>query len=402
MKRFFIILFLFFIPLQLFCHRAEKQSFYITPEPITSNWLECEKILHNTYINDSTFYSDYLEQLETFLKVANETTVSDTVIYYYPQLKEIVPNISALSQTLMQVTENWIVSKKEKKAFLYDAEVLSLRSQIFLKIQDWEILHKNLNNAQLKQIYYSYNTLILVIVITTLLTLVFFVLYLLVSKNRREVKTFTKQMLQAQEQERERISNELHDTVCQDLRVLQFKQEEIVDKISGELQSKIEESINLCKKISSNVRNTCYALTPSDLNEGLLEAIISFSQLCAENSAFNLVLSIQDDIKEKAAIKEFTREKNLHIYRVVQEIMNNIEKHAEAESASILIRSFDNNNFKIIISDDGKGFDMKKVSKKRKHFGLINLLTRVKAINGSISINSEVGAGTQVTVTIPY
>ncbi len=402
MKFIFIILFSIFSPLQLFCHKAEKQSLNLEPEPITDCWLNCEKVFTDTDLSGKDFYEKYLSELGNFLKVNERTLINETMIYYFPQSRDINSNIILFVKDLIahaQVCENAGLIKDE---FLINVQVLSLRGKIFSEILEWEVLQKNVKNFQLKQLYYSYNILTLVIVVTSLLTLIFFVMYLLVSKNRKNVSIFTRQMLQAQEKERERISNELHDTVCQDLRILQFMQEEIVDMVDGQLQSKIDDSINLCKKISSDVRNTCYALTPSDLNEGLLEAVISFSNLVSKEASFDFVLSIQDDIKRNHAIKSFSKEKNLHIYRIIQEIINNIEKHAEAESASILIRSFDENNFKIIISDDGKGFDMKKASKKTKHFGLINLSTRVKSINGNISFNSEEGAGTQVTVTIPY
>ena len=73
-----------------------------------------------------------------------------------------------------------------------------------------------------------------------------------------------------QASERERISSELHDTVCQDLRVLQFQLED-------------EESVTLCKKIASDVRNTCYALTPSDLGEGL-GSKVSFNTIEGEGT----------------------------------------------------------------------------------------------------------------------
>ena len=108
--------------------------------------------------------------------------------------------------------------------------------------------------------------LIFVIILVVGISLVFLILYLVTSKSQRETKTFTAQMIKTQEAERERISNELHDTVCQDLRILQFQLEN-------------DESVNLCKKIASDVRNSCYALTPSDLSEGFFEALISLCSL---------------------------------------------------------------------------------------------------------------------------
>ena len=256
-------------------------------------------------------------------------------------------------------------------------------------ILDWEILQKNLTQFKLEQVNYSYEILIFVIVISTLMALIFFVMYLLSSKLRKETSAFTRQMIQTQEAERERISNDLHDTVCQDLRILQFMQKD-------------EEAVTLCKKITADVRNTCYALTPSDLKEGIFDSLISLCSLCKEKTYINVILSIQDDIKQNPVFKSFSKEKNLNIYRIVQEIITNAIKHAEAENISVLLRSFDENNFKIIVSDDGKGFDVSTSVKKKNHFGLKNIQTRAENLGGKIALSSEIGEGTQITLIVPY
>ena len=138
------------------------------------------------------------------------------------------------------------------------------------------------------------------------------------------------------EAERERISNELHDTVCQDLRVLHF-------------QLKDEESVNLCKKIAGDVRNSCYALTPTDLTEGLFEALFSLCEVLKKQSGLEIILCIQDEVKNNQDFKSFPKEKNLNIYRIVQEILSNAIKHSGAEKISLLVRTFDEKNLKIII-----------------------------------------------------
>lgn len=120
----------------------------------------------------------------------------------------------------------------------------------------------------------------------------------------------------------------------------------------------------MCKKIASDVRNTCYALTPSDLNEGIFEALISLCDHLKKQSGFKIIMCIQNEIREKPAFRDFSKDKNLNIYRIVQGILTNAIKHSAAESISVLVRTFDKNNFKIIVSDDGKGFDFKSALKK--------------------------------------
>ena len=337
-----------------FCHKSQKQAEQINAESLTEKWLACE----------SSAEEDYQTKLEDFLLEVKKNEPSDTIIYYFPEAKKIYDNLlSGINELNNQkITEN---------------------------VREWEILQKNITQFQLEQLYHSYRILIAVIIILLLLTFIFLVMYLFTSKSRGKSKAFARQMIQTQEAERERISNELHDTVCQDLRVLQFRLND-------------DESVSLCKKIASDVRNTCYALTPSDLNEGIFEALISLCDHLKKQSGFKIILSIQNEMREKPAFRDFSKDQNLNIYRIVQEILTNAIKHSAAESISVLVRTFDKNNLKIIVTDDGKGFDFKSALKKKSHFGLKNIQTRVENLHGTVSFNSEPNEGTQVAVIVPY
>ncbi|WP_295800088.1 sensor histidine kinase [uncultured Treponema sp.] len=337
-----------------FAHKAQKQTEPLMMEGLTQKWMECE----------SAEESEFEKHLEDFYAEVQKVSPSDTVIYYFPEAKVIYENIVG------GINEGD-------------------RQKIAENVCGWEILQKNLAKLQLEQVYYSYRILIFVIIIAVLASLVFSGMYLLSSKLRKENIAFTAQMIKTQEAERERISNELHDTVCQDLGVLQFRLED-------------EESVSLCRKIASDVRGVCYALTPSDLSEGILEALISLCHVLQKQSGVEIVLSIQDELKNNNAFKTFPKDKNLNIYRITQEIITNAIKHSGAESVSVLVRTVDEKSFKIIVSDDGKGFDLKNALKKKNHFGLKNVQTRAEGFGGGVSFNTEKGAGTQVTVAVPY
>lgn len=348
----FILSALFCFP--TFAHKAQKQAEPLMMEGLTQKWLECE----------SAEEAEFKKHLEDFRVEVKNASPSDTVIYYFPEAKVVYENI------LDGINEGD-------------------RQKIAENVRGWEILQKNLVKFQLEQVYYSYRILIFVIIIAVLASLVFSVMYLLSSRLRKENLAFTARMIKTQEAERERISNELHDTVCQDLHVLQFLLED-------------DESASLCKKIATNVRDVCYSLTPSDLNEGILEALISLCHVLQKQSGVEIVLSIQADVKDNPAFKTFPKDKSLNIYRIAQEIITNAIKHSEAESISVLVRTVDEKSFKIIVSDDGKGFDLKNALKKKNHFGLKNIQTRAEGLGGGVSFNTEKGAGTQVTVTVPY
>jgi len=398
MKQFICIFYLFFILIiPGFSHKAQKQTERIQTELITKKWSLCEELILQNDFSKNDVYSEYLMRLNEFFLEVENTNPNDSIIYYYPECVNLHDSFCNPTKELLSKIQN-----STGKELLNDSDFVQLRLKITEGLKNWEILQKNLILLQLEQVYYSYKILFFIIIVSIFVALVFLILYLITSKNEKQNKIFTEQMLNAQETERERISNELHDTVCQDMRILQFIQEEIVEKTTDDTKEKIQEAIKLCKRISSDVRNTCYALTPSDLDEGILEAVISLCTLLKNKYNHEIILSIQEDIKQKLNSLSFSRDKNLHIYRIVQEILINSIKHAQAETLSVLIRNYDEDFFRIIISDDGKGFDIKQVSKKKNHFGLKNLYTRTTSIKGYISFNSEENSGTQVTVTIPY
>ena len=90
------------------------------------------------------------------------------------------------------------------------------------------------------------------------------------------------------------------------------------------------------------------------------------------------------------------------MYRITQETLNNIMKHAKAKKVSITLSNERNKYISLVVIDDGKGFDMKKSKKSRVGGnGLGNLQTRVRLLNGTIKIESEVGTGTSIFVKIP-
>lgn len=347
------LLFLVFV-FSAFAHEAQKQTERLVLEGLTQKWLECE----------SARDGEFQTRLEDFLIEVKKAEPSDTVIYYFPQAKVIYENI------LAGITEGD-------------------KHRIAENVRSWEILQKNLVKFQLEQVYYSYRILIFVIILAVGMSLAFFVMYLVTFKRRKENLAFTAQAIRTQEIERERISNELHDTVCQDLRVLQFRLED-------------EESINLCRKIATDVRNSCYALAPSDLSEGLFEALISLCDVLKKQSGVKILLFIQEELRGVPYFNDFPKDKNLNIYRIVQEILTNAIKHSGAESITVLVRTLDEKHFKIIISDEGKGFDLKTALKKKNHFGLKNIQSRAKDFGGEVHFSTAVGEGTQVTVRVPY
>lgn len=203
-------------------------------------------------------------------------------------------------------------------------------------------------------------------------------------------------VLNIQEEDRQRIARDLHDTSLQNLAHLIHKIELSSLYIDQDaVKAKLELSVvnNVLRKTIEEIRNTIFDLRP-----------MTFDDLGLKASLERLISNLNESQKYfiETDIDDVSCENNLvlvSIYRVVQECLNNIDKHANAEK---IIFSCKNNNGKcmILIQDDGKGFDKDK-SPEGKHFGLSLMKERIDLINGKIQISSEEKKGTCIQIEVP-
>ena len=223
-------------------------------------------------------------------------------------------------------------------------------------------------------------------------------------KQRAEdLRKFAQSIQLAQEEERKRISRELHDDICQRLTALKLhlnifedsisKQKKISIKRIKTVKKEIDDSINEVRRISSNLR-------PSALDHfGLVTAM---KLLCSE---FEKLHSIA--VKFETGIQTFQRfnpEVEIVLYRIAQEALTNSVKHSKTKN--ILLNLVEESELLMLtISDKGKGFNVqdyfKKTQKSNGHFGLINMRERAELIGGKFFIESSLSKGTNVKVTIP-
>ncbi|MBQ4378570.1 MAG: sensor histidine kinase [Treponema sp.] len=208
------------------------------------------------------------------------------------------------------------------------------------------------------------------------------------SENSAEHLKFT---IQGQEEERARIARELHDTVAQDLRYCKSLAEKLEQ---SELSSILEKSLY-------EVRSMSYNLAPPDVTRNDLVAnLVNLCQTFEERSSIDFRLTVTEGIDTYF----LTQTENLNLYRIVQESLNNIIKHADATEVTVLVRNqigTEPKGIYIFITDDGKGFDVRrrrKVAAETKHFGLFGMSERARFIGAELDISSEEGAGTQVTI----
>lgn len=206
--------------------------------------------------------------------------------------------------------------------------------------------------------------------------------------------------LEMQETDRKRISMELHDRTVQDLTMLVHKVELITKLIDIDLiRAKLElGTMSQAMRHSINeLREIIYDLRPMSIDDlGLVMTIerhVKQIELETEN------LEIEIDVVNKES-KDILPIINLTLFRVIQEALNNIRKHANATHVIIQI-IYEPDNITVVIIDNGIGFDINKMKNRTKSFGLSIMNERVSLLSGTILFESYKGKGTTITIKVP-
>ena len=218
-----------------------------------------------------------------------------------------------------------------------------------------------------------------------------------------ELKEFPKRLVESQELERKRISSDLHDSLAQNMMVINNEAQRVIKSLSNEKRdAKERDSWNLVSSIAlqsvNEIKSIAYNLRPSELDQfGLEKTIQSLVERISRTSGI--------DIYEKINLGRNTirSELEIHIYRIIQEGLNNIVEHSCASEATIEINDF-KNSLNISISDDGRGFQKHLMHEKdtiKKRLGLPGIEERARMFDGSLKIESEMGKGTTLKIYIP-
>jgi two-component system sensor histidine kinase UhpB len=223
----------------------------------------------------------------------------------------------------------------------------------------------------------------------------------LMEKMRLERK-YLSQIIDAQENERRRISRELHDEIGQALYAIQFNLE-MVDKdlphTTSVVRGRLVEAKSLSTQTLTVMRQLSLDLRPTMLDDlGLIPTlrwyIQNFSNRLGLCSNFETI-----GLEEKLAPQIETA-----LYRIIQEALNNIAKHAQADRVEISLVKRDS-KICASIQDNGKGFDLDKVlhpQSPERGFGIVGIQERVSLLGGRMEIQSRPGFGTVISIEIPY
>ncbi len=215
-----------------------------------------------------------------------------------------------------------------------------------------------------------------------------------------QLRGLSRQIMKIQEQERKKISRELHDVIAQTLlginvRLAALKTE--AGKKATKLNHSISQTQRLITKSVSIVYQFARELRPTVLDHlGLIPALHSFLK------SFTTRTGVRTHLKVFAGIEEIDPAKLIVLYRVAQEALTNVGLHARASRVDLTI-SEEVDSVSMVISDDGKSFRVQDVMmrKRRRRLGLLGMRERVEMVDGTFKIDSSPGNGTTITAIIP-
>lgn len=214
-----------------------------------------------------------------------------------------------------------------------------------------------------------------------------------------EKKTFAEQLIQISEEERRRISRDIHDSLGQSLFALQLNISAVKSNLHNEVAQAREILENSEALLSALIKETsalCHRLRPRLLDDfGIVEALDDL----VENIEMTGALHI--DFEKKWLAHKKNKSLETALYRVSQEGLANVLKHSHASHVKMRLHKNDD-CISLSIHDDGRGFDLSSVlNSRRKGFGLMNMKERIDLIGGTFNLQTAPNEGTKIDITVP-
>ncbi len=221
-------------------------------------------------------------------------------------------------------------------------------------------------------------------------------------REKEEVRTqLLNRAISAQEEERKRIARELHDESAQVLATLLVEigaAEEILPATAKRARAILSRAKTDATRALTEMRQMILDLRPSALDDlGLVAAVQWYAKTRLEQGGVRVSLKVDGSQRRLPAAVETA------LFRLVQEAINNVTKHAEASNAHVRLE-FTKASVSVVVEDDGQGFDIKEVAEskdKSQGLGLLGMRERAALLGGRATIESRPGRGTRVAAQIP-
>ena len=367
--------------------------------------IKTQIIYTKNYVLDKKQAADLLVYIKAFQRSIEDYIVKTNTLLYTRLLTrpEIVEK---LNETLDKINSFLVnIISKEKVAnndeLIYFINLLDdVDTKMYFIEYDRTITYDGVVSDYIK--YF-----LIFIIFFFVLCIVLLIIFVFELKQRDmkiiETSKFLNYTIEGQEEEKQRIARELHDSLAQDIRyVIQLTK----NLEPSDLQKQILKNQKDCLK---EVRDICSSFIPPDIeNKDLASCLDNILIKLQTQTNIETKLTILDDIN----FKNMSEEKFLNFFRIIQEILHNAQEHSRATEVSILIKKEiieDNNYIRLIITDDGIGIDKQilksikeqKINIAKNHFGIRNIIQRVKLMNGEIEFTSEKDFGTEISIIFP-
>jgi len=205
-----------------------------------------------------------------------------------------------------------------------------------------------------------------------------------------------KTRLEIQEETFKSISEEIHDNIGQTLSFIKLNMNTMSVSMSEKDHDKWVESKELLTKVIQDLRHLSKSLNTDFIQQlGLVNAIRQQLSLLERTGLYQIGLTVEGERWPLPASKE------LLLYRVIQELLNNVVKHAEAVNVRVAM-DYNPDCLNVTVSDDGKGFEPEEMTQgEQGGIGLRNIVNRIAMMEGSVTLKSSPGAGTVVVIYLP-
>jgi signal transduction histidine kinase len=223
-------------------------------------------------------------------------------------------------------------------------------------------------------------------------------LYEQVRAGRERLQSLSRRLVEVQEAERQYVARELHDEAGQALTLLLFGLNQIEQQLENPKQAaQVVELKDLTNHIIENLHRLAMDLRPASLDYlGLIPALLQ--QVKAVGQRHGLIAQFKAIGLENERLPS---DMEIALYRIVQEALTNIIRHAQATRVDVLLERRDD-HIVVVVEDNGRGFDVETArSAPAGHLGLAGIQERAEMLGGSLVIESTAGIGTTIVVEVP-
>lgn len=364
-------------------------------------FLKEEKLLLTAVAKHLGTVSEHLE-METHIKNSEKfyrslfENANDGILLHYPNGRIVMANRAAGKMTgyavrqLSKMNLKWFLSsKKQKTKNRGTTKHPTLRYEMKMKTKSGDIRIVEVMDNELTNVEKE----ILIQKIIRDIT---------VEKQRIDsMRVYTGQVIQAQERERKRIARDLHDETIQALLSLGMDIDALMKTeqvLPDPILARLGELRNRTRNIRDGIKSLTRALRPPMLEEvGLISSLRWLATEVTKQRGVDTKFEVHGDTRRLSPDVELT------IFRIAQEALNNMVKHSKATSAVVKIQ-FDPEKVKLIVSDNGVGFDLTKGDELYGNYGktgLIGMNERARLLNGTLKFDSSPEHGTVITLEAP-